>query len=187
MGGLIGLVVCGQPDLPLPVQVRRLVLNDVGPTIEWQALQRIGEYLGTFGEYESVQAAADAMWAISSGFGPHTRAQWLALAQHMVKPVAGAPGRVTLHYDPAIALSFGAVTPESAAQSEAMLWQLYDNISAQTLLVRGVESDLLSIATARAMMTRGPRAQLVQFEGVGHAPTFNAQDQVQALTAFLLN
>lgn len=187
MGGLIGLVLCGQPDLPLPVSVRRLVLNDVGPTIEWQALQRIGAYLGTFGEYESVQAAADAMWAISSSFGPHTPAQWLALAQHMVKPVAGAPGRVTLHYDPAIAQSFNAVTPESAKQSEAMLWQLYDQITAQTLLVRGSASDLLSVETAHAMTERGPKARLLEFAGVGHAPTFNAQDQLHCVTSFLLN
>ena len=187
MGGLIGMVLCGQPDLPLPVSVHRLVLNDVGPTIEWQALQRIGAYLGTFGEYASVQAAADAMWAISSSFGPHTPAQWLALTQHMVKPVAGAPGRVTLHYDPAIALSFNAVTPESAKQSEVMLWQLYDQITAQTLLVRGLSSDLLSVETAQAMTQRGPKARLVEFAGVGHAPTFNAQDQVHCLTAFLLD
>ena len=187
MGGLIGLVLCGQPELPLPVSVRRLVLNDVGPTIEWQALQRIGAYLGTFGEYESVQAAADAMWAISSSFGPHTPAQWLALTQHMVKPVAGTLGRVTLHYDPAIALSFNAVTPESAKQSEAMLWQLYDQITAQTLLVRGLASDLLSVETAQAMTQRGPKANLVEFAGVGHAPTFNALDQVHCVTTFLLD
>ena len=30
MGGLIGLVVCGQPGLPLPVPVRRLVLKGPG-------------------------------------------------------------------------------------------------------------------------------------------------------------
>ena len=46
MGGLIGLGVLGTPGLPLPVPVRRLVLNDVGPVIQWQALQRIGSYLG---------------------------------------------------------------------------------------------------------------------------------------------
>ena len=187
MGGLIGLVVCGQPDLPLPVPVRRLVLNDVGPTIEWQALQRIGEYLGTFGQYTSVQAAADAMWAIASSFGPHTPAQWLELSRYMLKPVPGASGSVTLHYDPAIALPFRAVTQESAAQGEAALWQLYDNIKAQTLLIRGQVSDLLSTLTAQAMMERGPKASLVEFAGVGHAPTFIADDQVQAVTSFLFD
>ncbi|MDO9199722.1 alpha/beta fold hydrolase [Rhodoferax sp.] len=187
MGGLIGLVVCGQPGLPLPVPVRRLVLNDVGPIIQWQALQRIGEYLGQSGHFASVQQAADAMWALSSSFGPHTPAQWLALSRHMVKPVGDATGSVKLHYDPAIAVPFRAMTQETALQSEAMLWQVYDHITASTLLLRGALSDLLSHETALAMTQRGPRARLVEFEGVGHAPTFIADDQVQTVASFLLD
>lgn len=184
MGGLIGLAVCGQPGLPLPVPVRRLVLNDVGPVIEWRALERIGAYLGDTGRFASVQQAADAMWAISSSFGPHTSAQWLALSTPMVRP--HPEGGVTLHYDPAIAVPFHAFTAESAAQGEAALWQLYDAVTAQTLLLRGADSDLLSPATARAMTQRGPRARLVEFAGVGHAPTLVATDQVAVVQTFLL-
>lgn len=184
MGGLIGLAVCGQPGLPLPVPVRRLVLNDVGPVIEWQALVRIGTYLGHTGRFASVQQAADAMWAISSSFGPHTPAQWLALSEPMVRP--HPEGGVTLHYDPAIAMPFRTVTAESAAQGEAALWQLYDAVTAQTLLLRGADSDLLSPATAQAMTQRGPRARLVEFAGVGHAPTLVATDQVTVVQGFLL-
>lgn len=187
MGGLIGMAVCGQQGLPLPVPVRRLVLNDVGPAIQWEAIVRIGTYLGRSVQFESLQQAADAMWAVSTTFGPHTPAQWLELSLHMVKPVAGTPGAVTLHYDPAIAVPFGAMTQESAAQGEAMLWHLYDGIQAQTLLLRGAESDLLSVGTARQMAERGPQARLVEFAGVGHAPTLIAADQVQAVTAFLLD
>jgi pimeloyl-ACP methyl ester carboxylesterase len=66
-----------------------------------------------------------------------------------------------------------------------MLWALYDAISAQTLLVRGAESDLLSRETAQAMAARGPHAQLVEFEGVGHAPTLIAPQQLATLTSFL--
>ncbi len=187
MGGLIGMVVAGQPELPLPVPVRRLVLNDVGPVIEWKALQRIGEYLGQTGRFDSVQQAADALWAVASSFGPHTPAQWLALSQPMLKALGDGSGAFTLHYDPALAQPFGAVTPESAAQGEAMLWQLYDQITARTLLVRGQESDLLSVQTALAMMARGPKARLVEFAGVGHAPTFIADDQVQVIASFLLD
>ncbi len=187
MGGLIGIVLAGQPELPLPVPVRRLVLNDVGPVLEWQALQRIGEYLGKTGRFDSVQQAADALWVLASSFGPHTPAQWLALSRPMLKPLGDGSGAFTLHYDPALAQPFGAVTPESAAQGEALLWQLYDQISARTLLVRGQESDLLSVQTALAMMARGPKARLLEFAGVGHAPTFIADDQVQAVTSFLLD
>jgi len=184
MGGLIGMAVCGTPKLPLPVPVRRLVLNDVGPAIQWQALQRIGTYLGNTGRFETVQQAADAMWAISTSFGPHTPQQWMALSEPMVKPLGDAG--FTLHYDPAIAVPFRTVTEESAAQGQAALWQLYDNIKAETLLTRGANSDLLSRETAQAMAERGPKARIIEFEGVGHAPTFVNNDQVEAVASFLL-
>ncbi|MES2189818.1 MAG: alpha/beta hydrolase [Pseudomonadota bacterium] len=214
MGGLIGIILCGQPGLSdagppqgakaplggsaareaasvgapfLPVAIRKLVLNDVGPAIEWQALVRIGQYLGQAGEFESVQAAADAMWAVSTGFGPHTPGQWLALSQHMVRPVSDAPdSKYRLHYDPAMAIPFRQSSEEATQQGATMLWQLYDNIQAQTLLIRGANSDLLNPGTAKAMTERGPRARLVEFAGVGHAPTLIADDQVAAVTGFLL-
>ena len=186
MGGLIGMVVSGQADLALPAPVRRLVLNDVGPSLQWQALQRIGDYLGRTVQFASVQQAADVLWTISSSFGPHTPAQWLEFSRHMVTPVANGTDAVTLHYDPAIAVPFRAETQESVARSEAQLWELYDHITAETLLIRGVQSDLLSLETAHTMMQRGPKARLVIFEGVGHAPTFIAEHQVDAVADFLL-
>jgi len=187
MGGLIGLAVAGQPNLPPFAKVRRLVLNDVGPVIEWQALQRIGQYLGHVPVFESEQQAADALWAIASSFGPHTPEQWLALTRPQIKPLGDDSGRLTLRYDPALAEPFKAITAESAAQGEALLWQAYDQITAQTLLVRGADSDLLSTTTAQAMTQRGPKARLLEFAGVGHAPTFVAHNQVDALVSFLLD
>ncbi len=187
MGGLIGMVVCGQPGLPLPVPVRRLVLNDVGPALQWQAIERIGAYLGQSGHFNSVQEAADAMWTISQSFGPHTPEQWLALSRPMLRPVLpAADSPLRLHYDPAIAGPFKLTTEEAAQKGEAMLWKLYDNIEAETLLVRGALSDLLSSKTAHAMTERGPHARLVEFVGVGHAPTLIAKDQIAAVTGFLL-
>ena len=187
MGGLIGMVVCGQPGLPLPLPVRKLVLNDVGPTIEWAALARIATYLGKAGQFDSLQEAADAMWMISSGFGPHTPEQWLALSQPMVRPVSSLPGSLLrLHYDPTLAIPFKEATQASTLQGQAVLWQLYDNITAQTLLLRGQHSDLLTVITARAMTERGPQARLVEFAGVGHAPTLVVQDQVDTVARFLL-
>jgi pimeloyl-ACP methyl ester carboxylesterase len=189
MGGLIGMVVAGQPGLPLPAPLRRLVLNDVGPVVEWQALQRIGTYLGRSGSFDTLQQAADAMWAVSTGFGPHTPEQWLALSRPMVVPaVAGAAdGALRLHYDPRIAVPFAALTQEAALQGEAALWAAYDRIEARTLLLRGADSDLLAPATAQAMVDRGPRARLLEFAGVGHAPTLVADDQVRAVRQFLLD
>ncbi|ODU08484.1 MAG: alpha/beta hydrolase [Rubrivivax sp. SCN 71-131] len=180
MGGLIGLGVAALRGSPL----RRLVLNDVGPSIEPQSLARIGTYLGAPLRWRSVDAAADALWAISSGFGAHTREQWLALTRPQLVP-DGDEGYKP-HYDPAIALPFRAITPELARAGEAALWAAWDGLALPVLLLRGAESDLLSRVTAQAMTERGPKARLVEFAGVGHAPTLVQPEQRQAVREFLL-
>ena len=183
MGGLIGMGLAGLPATP----VRKLVLNDVGPTIEAAALQRIGTYLGRPAHWQSVEEAADALWSISQSFGPHSREQWLALTQHQLvaSEQAGASGFKS-HYDPAIALALRAITPELAAAGQALLWQTYDRVSCPTLLLRGADSDLLAAATAQRMTERGPKARLHQFPGVGHAPTLVQAEQRAVVREFLL-
>lgn len=178
MGGLIGMAVAAQPQ----AGIRRLVLNDVGPVIEPIALTRIGSYVGQPAHWPTLDAAADALWAISQGFGPHTREQWLALTRPQL--VADGAGYKP-HYDPAIGAAFRDITPELAAAGEALLWQLYDTITCPVLLLRGAESDLLSPATALAMTQRGPRARLHEVAGVGHAPMLVQPDQVAVVSEFL--
>ncbi len=179
MGGLIGLGVASLPGSP----VRRLVLNDVGPTLEAVALQRIGAYLGLPAQWPTVDAAADALWSISKGFGPHTREQWLGLT----RPQLTASGSgYKPHYDPAIAGPFKSITPEMAAAGEAALWASYERLTCQALVLRGAESDLLSPATAAAMATRGPKARVHEFAGVGHAPMLVQPEQREVVRSFLL-
>jgi pimeloyl-ACP methyl ester carboxylesterase len=180
MGGLIGMAVASLANSPLS----RLVLNDVGPVIQFKAIQRIGAYLGLPLRWNSVEEAAAYMWSISQGFGPHTEAQWLELTRPMLR----ADGQVFKpHYDPNIAVPFRAVTAEMAAAGEAHLWRAFDAITCPTLLLRGADSDLLDRATAQTMTQRGPKATLREFAGVGHAPTLVAADQVDAVKTFLLS
>ncbi|MDE2298892.1 MAG: alpha/beta hydrolase [Burkholderiales bacterium] len=180
MGGLIGLGLASLAQTP----IERLVLNDVGPTIQYEALVRIGAYLGKPLRWATVDEAADYLLGISASFGPHTREQWLALSRPMLK--ADGDGFV-LHYDPNIAVPFRSVTPEIAAAGEALTWRAYDAITCPTLLLRGAQSDLLSRETAQAMTQRGPKARLREFAGVGHAPTLVADEQVAVVREFLLS
>ena len=180
MGGLIGLGLASLPQSP----VSRLVLNDVGPTIQPDAVTRIGTYLGLPLRWGSVEEAADYMLSISSGFGKHTREQWLALTRPMLKPEGGG---FKPHYDPQMAVPFRALTPEMAAAGEAALWMAYDAITCPTLLLRGADSDLLTPATAREMTQRGPKARLHEFADVGHAPMLVVPDQIAVVREFLLS
>jgi pimeloyl-ACP methyl ester carboxylesterase len=178
MGGLIGIVLAGMPGSP----IERLVVNDVGPTIDAAGLVRIGDYIGKPLTWASEDEAADYLLTISRGFGPHTRADWLALTRPMLRR-DGARWR--LHYDPAIGAALRATTPEMAAAGEALLWAAYERIACPTLLLRGAQSDVLSASTAAAMASRGPKARVHEFAGVGHAPTIVAADQVAVVREFL--
>ena len=180
MGGLIGLGLASLPQSP----VSKLILNDVGPTIQFEALLRIGTYLGQPLRWKTVEEAADYLLAISAGFGPHSREQWLALTRPMLKPDGDG---YKLHYDPDIAVPFKAITPESAAMGEAMTWRAFDAIRCPTLVLRGADSDLLTRETAQAMSERGPKAKVHEFAGVGHAPTIVPDDQLAVVREFLLS
>lgn len=183
MGGLIGMAVAGTPDLALPVPIRRLLLNDVGPRLEWSALQRIGTYVGESPRFASVEEGAAWLRVQSADFGPHTDAQWLALSEPMLRP--GPEGGFVLHYDPKIAVPMQGMTQEQVVQGEALLWNLYDAITAQTLVLRGAKSDLLTAQTVQEMAQRGPKAHSATLEGVGHAPTLVQPEQVALVKEFL--
>lgn len=178
MGGLIGLALASLPDSP----IARLVLNDVGPSIEYEALQRIGAYVGQQMRFASVEEGARAIHAVSQGFGSYTEGQWLALNRPMFRSEGGG---VRLHYDPAIATNLRAITPALVAAGEAQLWDAWDRLRLPVLLLRGADSDLLSEATATSMTLRGPKARLVTLPGVGHAPMLDRPEQQQPILAFL--
>jgi len=181
MGGLIGMGLASLPDSP----VSKLVLNDIGPTLDPVAIQRIGDYIAQEVRFPTFKAGAEFVKMVSTTFGEHTDAEWHKLAADVLRQ--DSDGSWVRHYDMGLALPFQSVTPESAKADEAMLWAAYDAIRCPTLLVRGEHSDLLSRETAQAMTQRGPKARLVEIPNVGHAPTFLHDDQIAIAKDFLLN
>ncbi|MDQ6638890.1 MAG: alpha/beta hydrolase, partial [Pseudomonadota bacterium] len=141
LGGLIGIAMAALPGSP----IERLVLNDVGPAIDPAGIARIAGYIGMPLTWASEDEAADYLLTISQGFGPHSRAQWMALTRPMLRSDGD---RLRLHYDPAIGAALRAMTPAAAAAGEAALWAAYDRVRCPTLLLRGAESDVLAPATA---------------------------------------
>lgn len=179
MGGLIGIGLAALPDNP----IGKLILNDVGPVLNRGALLRIGDYIGQPARFQTFDEAARYIREISAPFGPHTDDEWRKLASDVLRQDQN--GLWVRHYDPALAVAFKSVTPDSLEAGEAQLWKAYDAIRCPTLLVRGGESDLLSHQTAQAMTQRGPKAQLIELPDIGHAPTFMHADQIAIVQNFL--
>ena len=181
MGGLIGIGLASLRDSP----IRKLVLNDIGPALNFAALSRIGDYIGQEVRFSTFEQAAEYIRSISAPFGPHTDEQWHKLASDVLRQ--DKDGQWIRHYDLALAIPFKEGTAESTQRGEAMLWAAYDAIACPTLVVRGAESDLLTPDVAQQLTRRGPKAKLVEFAGVGHAPTFMQADQIAVVKQFLLD
>jgi pimeloyl-ACP methyl ester carboxylesterase len=180
MGGLIGMALASLEGSP----IRRLVLNDIGPVLDPAAMARIGEYIGQDLRFTSFEEGARFVREVSSSFGPHSDDEWRKLASDVLVQEPG--GAWVRHYDLGLAKPFAAITPERAEQDQAMLWAAFDAIRCPTLLIRGELSDLLSRATAEEMTRRGPKPQLAEIPGVGHAPTLMHAHQIAIVRDFLV-
>ncbi|MGA0114494.1 MAG: alpha/beta fold hydrolase [Burkholderiales bacterium] len=174
MGGMLGMLLAARPDTP----IRRLVLNDVGTVIPKASMERIGTYVGRDPRFASLAETEQYVRLVSAPFGPLSDAQWKHLIVHNSKQ--HEDGSWGMNYDPGVALPF-----RKAQAKDIVLWDYYDAVKCPTLLLRGAQSDLLLHETAVEMTARGPKPELVEFAGVGHAPVLMADDQIAAVRDFL--
>ncbi len=174
MGGLIGMSIASMPGSP----ISRMLLNDVGPVLSAAGLARIKSYVGLDPRFPSFAEGEAALRESMSSFGPHSDNEFRLLSRHFVINKGDTWG---FHYDPAIAKPFHA----SYTGEDVLLWPLYDDIDIPVRVLRGADSDLLPEPVAMAMTERGPRADVISFTGVGHAPTLIASEQIAAVLEFL--
>jgi pimeloyl-ACP methyl ester carboxylesterase len=174
MGGAIGIKAAAST---LAGRVTHLVLNDNGPKLAEAAIARIRTYAGNPAAFATMSELEAYFRTVYKPFGALTDAQWRRLAETSARRLPD--GRVTPHYDPAMARQF------TLHPGDYDLWPDYDRIAAKTLCLRGAESDLLLAEVAEAMTRRGPNCRLVTVPGVGHAPALNVPDQIGVVADFL--
>jgi pimeloyl-ACP methyl ester carboxylesterase len=175
MGGLIGMVMAATPGSAM----KRFVINDIGPVLETEALTRIASYVGrapTFASYPQLYAAARV--AITT-FGPLTEAQY----QHMVSMSCWqrADGQWEFNMDPKVGDAFRAGLVAPAVD----MWPLWQAVTQPTLILRGVNSDLLSVATLAKMVETHPNARALTIADTGHAPMIFDAPTVSAVVDFI--
>lgn len=175
MGGLIGMMLAAQSGSP----IRKLVINDIGPFLSKAGIERIRGYVGLDPTFPRIEALEAALRSNHKTFGPLTDVQWRKMARDSAWPKPG--GRWGFAYDPRIGDAF-----KQGPVEDVDLWPIWDRIRCPTLALRGANSDLLLGATAQEMTKRGPKAKLVEFAGIGHAPALLGDDQISVVREFLL-
>lgn len=173
MGGIIGMMLAAQEESP----IRRLILNDVGAVIPGTALAKIGEHVGEDPRFRNLQEAAEYFKEVYAEFGIPDDLGWSDLTLHST--TRQEDGTYALHYDPAIG------DPFSEEMEDVKLWDVWDRIKCPVLLLRGEKSQLLTRQTAERMTRSGPKAELVEFPDVGHAPSLMTEDQIKVVHDWL--
>jgi len=177
MGGLIGMVYAAMPNSP----IRRMLINDVGPKIEPEALKRLGSYVGQSFVFDDRADALNRLNEICATFGEHTPEEWEIYNGPML---IQKDGKWIMHYDPDISVPFASVNPIMAKAGEMAMWHAFKQIHIPMLIVRGGTSDLLSAATVAQMCKVNPYARSIEIPNVGHAPAFVKPEQIALAKEF---
>ena len=177
MGGLIGMVYAAMPNSP----IRRMLINDVGPRIEPEAIKRLGSYVGQPFAFANREDALTRLNEICASFGEHTPQEWEIYNGPML---IQKEGKWIMHYDPDISVPFASVNPIMAKAGEMAMWHAFKQIHIPMLIVRGGNSDLLSAATVAEMCKVNPYARSIEIPNVGHAPAFVKPEQIALAKEF---
>lgn len=177
MGGLIGMVYAAMPKSP----IRKMIINDVGPKIEPEAIKRLGSYVGQPFTFADRSHALQRLNEICTTFGEHTPEEWEIYNGPML---VQKDGKWIMHYDPDISVPFASVNPIMAKAGEMAMWHAFKHIHIPMLIVRGGNSDLLSAATVAEMCKVNPYARSIEIPNVGHAPAFVKPEQIALAKEF---
>jgi pimeloyl-ACP methyl ester carboxylesterase len=184
MGGLIGMLLAAKAGSP----IRRLVLNDVGPFVPWNALIRLKGNVGSETRFDDFAAVETWVRKACRSFGPLDDDYWRHLAEHAA--VRDAEQGYRLRYDPDISRGLPVhLDPELPIGPEFLrgidLWSAWDAVQCPVLVLRGADSDVLPRETVDQMRRRKPDLQVVEFSGVGHAPALASPEQIAVVRNFL--
>jgi len=174
-GGLIAMVLAAIS----PERLIGVALNDIGPEIADKGMDVIVDYIGrnpAQKTYAEAAAFRDQAWTHFKGV-PMDR--WLAEVRAHYRET---PDGLVIRYDPKLRDAVLAVREQPFDD----LWPLFDALAGLPLaLIRGANSDLLTVETANAMADRRPDMICAEVPDRGHVPFLDEHEALDALQAWL--
>lgn len=174
MGGLLatGLGVI------LPSTLAGVVLNDIGPHIEDNGIDRITDYLGVDQPHPDWDHAVAAFKQRFPTLSFDTEELWREGAEATWRE--REDGQLHVDWDVKI------VQPVVQKKELPDLWALFRSLrSIPVLAVRGGVSDVLSAETFDRMAEEHPNLDRLCLEGVGHVPSLFEPESTEAIDRLL--
>jgi pimeloyl-ACP methyl ester carboxylesterase len=175
-GGILTMLL----GVARPSAVSGVVLNDIGPVIETSGLARIKSYVGKLPQPKNFEDAAQILRGIFAVQFPKLSPEdWLAYAHRNFRE---ENGMLVPTYDVNLAKPFEALD----LLRPPPLWEQFDALPRVPILViRGTNSDVLSVRTVAAMRARRPDLQSLEVADQGHPPLLDTADVIERIRVFV--
>ncbi|MBQ2260188.1 MAG: alpha/beta fold hydrolase [Loktanella sp.] len=174
-GGLIAMLLAATAK----ERLTGVALNDIGPEITPAGLEVIKTYLGRNPPQKTYEEAAQARAELWTAFEGVTMTRWLAEVRAHYNET---PDGLVIRYDPKLRDE----VLNTGAQPMPDLWPLFDALNGLPLaLIRGANSDLLTLETADEMTARRPDMIRADVPGRGHVPFLDEPAALAALHQWL--
>jgi pimeloyl-ACP methyl ester carboxylesterase len=178
LGGLIGIALAGMPGS----RIRRLVVNDIGPSVPHDAEMKVGERLDQMpGQFTTFADAMAFFRATFADYGVMDESRWYHIVRHSVA-WSKRDGVFNLLFDRKITVAYHLYRYYSTP-----LWAFWRAIEVPILIVVGEKSTVLPLELVREMQRQNPRAKCVKVPDVGHMPMLMHLDQTDPVVQFLTN
>lgn len=180
MGGLIGMALAALHR----TLFHRLVMNDIGPFIDKHALERIGSYVSDLPSFPDMQSVEQFFLKIYDPWGISDPKHIKHIVQHSTTQDEG--GRIRLSFDPNISGAFQSAKGTVQIKKDVKLWLLWRRVKCPVLVLRGMESDILTHDTLKKMQKIHKPTDFYEFPKIGHAPSLMDNEQIRLVKDWLL-
>jgi pimeloyl-ACP methyl ester carboxylesterase len=175
MGGIIGIILASGP---FQDRIQRLIINDIGPEIPDDALQRIIDYVsGVQPEFDTFTEYENYLKELYLAMGERTKEQWFHMASRSLRRKDN--GRLTVHFDPDII----QISDETVPAMD--LWELFKQVKCPVMLLHGLLSDVLTKDIVKRMASINPGMNIITIPDCGHAPGLHLYNHNDPILKFL--
>ncbi|MBQ4875005.1 MAG: alpha/beta hydrolase [Rickettsiaceae bacterium H1] len=170
MGGIIAMYIAAN-NIEL---VKKIVLNDIGPAIDLDALRKLAVYLKKYPSFSNKTEAKNYLKMFLSPLKLSSDKLLSHIVEHSI--TIGKDGNYYLNYDPAIGEKFDQDV--KSMSSDMNLWGLWEKINQPVLILHGEKSEILTNDTVKKMIDGRNNVDYIKYEDVGHTPSLMEDKQI---------